>query len=262
MKCSLTSARLALVCGLVLSLSQFAQGQDVNPGVPTTPVVQQPTTPTTPTTTTNNAGSLNQGEDVDLDNLTGLGGEITDRRNQGFVGSTAENVEALGFVGAASPTFGPGVASNSSDGTTTDGNVNSFGGNVNDGYAPVVGSGAGGGFGRTGGFGGGFGGAGGFGGSSTGFTVSRRSTPIRAKLRPQFSFPTITPSQTVNRFNNSFYSQPSVASLNGAFEISIENKTATVRGNVATQQDADRIVRQLRLQPGVYRIDNQLNVSQ
>ena len=261
MKSSFKPVRLTLVFGLVLSLGQFVQGQDggtVIPGVPTTPVVQQPTTPTT---TTNNAGSLNEGQDVDLNNLTGLGGEITDNRNQGFVGSTAENVNELGFVGAASENSGPALSTGTTEGgTTTEGNINSFGGGINSGFTPAVGSG-GGGFGRTGGFGG-FGGAGGFGGSSTGFTVSRRPTPIRARLQPQFSFPTITASQTVNRFNNSFYSQPNVANLNGAFEISINNKTATVRGNVASQQDADRIVRQLRLQPGVYRIDNQLNVSQ
>ena len=231
---------VATSVGLVLSIHGEVFCQDV---LPVDPGVQQPVTQQpTATPTTNLTTELPQGEEVELTR------DFEDLRNQGFIGSTAEIVSSSGFVGAATEQSGSPIVEGKS-----------FGGGINEGFTPVT-SGSGGG----GGFGGGTrGGGGGFGTTSQlGFTVNRRSVPIRVRLRPQFASPIVTSSQLISRFNQNFYSQPSTVNLNGNFQVTIANDTATVQGSVATMQDANRIIDQLRLQPGVYRIENQLSIGQ
>ena len=63
-------------------------------------------------------------------------------------------------------------------------------------------------------------------------------------------------------FYNNIARQPSAQSLVGRYQVFVENKTATVVGTVNTRVEADRLIRQLRLQPGIYEIDNQLQVSE
>ena len=188
---------------------------------------------------------------VDLEGASSLdlGGQEEDTRNQGFVGATAPGVTANTFVGAASPNFGELAP----DAT--------FGGGVNDGGTNSIpgGGGAGGGGNLGGGAGAGAqGGAGGFGGATSGGVF--RSN-LRARLRPSFDAPVISPQFTENSFNNNLARQPSAQSLVGRYQIFVQNKTVTVTGVVNSQADADRLIRQLRLQPGIYgKIDNQLQI--
>ena len=163
-------------------------------------------------------------------------GGAPDMRNQGFVGATAPGITENGFVGAGSQTFGE-----LAEGAT-------FGGGVNDGNASSIPSGSGGG-----------GGAGGFNGANAGGSVIRSN--LRTRLRPAFTAPTIPSRVIEGNFNSNLARQPTAQSLVGRYQVRIENKTAIVTGVVNTQADADRLIRQLRLQPGVYGIVSQLQVA-
>ena len=226
-------------------MSGQLQGQiAIDPGVIPGPVVD------TPTVVDNNtvAGGATVGGDgdpVDIEDAASLdfGGSDEDNRNQGFVGATADRVTQNTFVGAASQTFGSLAA----DGT--------FGGGVNDTTTIRVPGGGGGG--AAVGAGGGQGGAGGFTGTSGGSVI--RSS-IRTRLRPAFAAPVVPPQATEFAFNDNLARQPAAQSLVGRYQVFIENKTATIMGLVNSQADADQLIRQLRLQPGVYNIVNELQI--
>jgi hypothetical protein len=193
--------------------------------------------------TTNTGGgestSVGEGEGVgDLDNAVQIESS-DDVRNQGFVGATAPGIQGLGFVGAASENSGPPLAS----GATFGGGVNN---SVNSSFS-AGGTNAGRG-----------GGAGGFTSADNGIRVTRRS--LRAKLRPSFSSPRPAPEQVSNRFTDHFFRQPDSQNFQGQYSIRIENRTAYINGSVDSRADSDRLVRQLRLEPGVYAIVNQLKI--
>ena len=242
---------LVNVLSLVVAIAIWQGGsigtaQDGGGGLPpgggtTPPATQNPPVNQTPTTTTQ-AGNAQQGEPVDLtDNPVELGGNTENLRNQGFIGSTAQKITDLGFTGAASETSGPPLV----DGASFGGNINS---GFNRGSTPSGGGGGGGGFGR-----GGFTGAG-----QNGVTIQRKIRAVRARLNPQFTVPQVEPVQIVNHFASNFRRQPANVNVKSKFSVLIENKTATLSGTVGSADEANRIVRQLRLQPGVYKIVNEL----
>jgi len=186
-------------------------------------------------------GTANIEGAADLD----FGGSTEDNRNQGFIGATSDRVTANTFVGSTSQTFG----ALAEEGT--------FGGGVNAGTAFSI-PGGGGGGGVGGNAGGGGGAAGGFTGTNSG-SVFRSN--MRTRLRPAFAAPVISPRATEYNFNNQLARQPSAQSLVGRYQVSMQNGIVTVTGVVDSRADADRLIRQLRLQPGIYgRIDNQLQV--
>ena len=173
---------------------------------------------------------------VDLDGAAELDfGGAPDMRNQGFVGATAPGITANGFVGAGSQTFGQ-----LAEGAT-------FGGGVNDSTTSSIPSGSGGGA------------AGGFNGANAGGSVIRSN--LRTRLRTAFAAPAIPSRVIEGNFNSNLARQPTAQSLVGRYQVRMENKTAIVTGVVNTQADADRLIRQLRLQPGVYGIVSQLQVA-
>ena len=174
-----------------------------------------------------------------------LGGvDTADERNQGFVGATGELIQQNGFVGPPGEDSGPPL---SDDG--------SFGGGVNDvgGGTGGGGGGAGGGQNRNTGFG-----AAGQQGIVKGFEVLRNS--VRANLRPQFASPQVSSSQIVQRFQNRIRQQPSMGNDGGGIQISIEGTTATMVGYAQSAEESNRVERQLRLEPGVYRINNETQI--
>lgn len=150
-------------------------------------------------------------------------------RNQGFVGATSANIAGTeeGFVGAVSEQSGPPLDDNAS-----------FGGGVND-VAPTI--------------------PGGANGENNSFTVTRRS--IRARLRPNFYAPVNSGEDVSNRFQNHFSRQPGSQLSGSSYNITVNNRTAYIRGSVNTPADSERLERQLRLEPGVYRIVNELSIS-
>lgn len=155
-----------------------------------------------------------------------------DTRNQGFVGANAATMNAEGFVGAGGELSGSALAEDAT-----------FGGGVNNSSnIPVLG-------GRGGG------------GQATqplGFTVTRRG--IRARLRPVFSAPRLSAPEIVNRFGDRLSRQPGSQPLVGQYSVTVNNRTAVLSGNIRTRQQADHLVRQLRLEPGIYKIVDRLRV--
>ncbi|MFT5304158.1 MAG: hypothetical protein ACI87E_002650 [Mariniblastus sp.] len=165
-----------------------------------------------------------------------IGGSIDiettpDQRNQGFIGQTAEGIQSLGFIGRPGEISGPGL----SDDATLGGGVNdSIQNNFNIGSNNA--------------------------GAQNGFSVTRRN--VRARIRPRFYAPQRSPNQVVSQFQNRFISQPGSTIAPESYTIRVENKTAFLSGAVRNQAESQRLVRQLRLEPGVYKIDNQLQVAQ
>ena len=149
----------------------------------------------------------------------------------------------------------------------------SFGGGVNNSGNQAEGGGGGlGGGGGAGGINGGFDGAGPLGGGTeNGFQVTRRS--VRARLVPQINVRPVPGAQIASRFQNRLARQPAPQLAgppfpNQAFtstaapsvNVRVENRTAILTGYVNSPAERDRWERQLRLEPGVYRIVNQIEV--
>jgi hypothetical protein len=237
----LTLIVFALVSvGLGIS-SQSVQAQ-IEPNLP--PLAQpdanqNPTQQPTTNNNNNNQGSgdnqITEGEGVgDLDDAIDLQ-PTPDQRNQGFIGSNSVRIQESGFIGAPGEIAGPGLA----DDATLGGGVNNQGGS-----SVSIGTG---------------GGRGGFNAAAdNGFTVPRRS--VRARLVPSFYSPPRPSQQVVSRFTNHFQQQPSAWQTGNNYSINIQNRTAFVNGTVGTRADSERLVRQLRLEPGVYKIVNQLQI--
>ena len=102
------------------------------------------------------------------------------------------------------------------------------------------------------------GGAGGFGGATNGVTITRRS--MRSRVRPSFSAPKFSGQQVRSRFNNHFVLQPGSQTMAKSYSINVQDRTAVLNGSVSTKAESDRLVRQLRLEPGVYKVVNRLQV--
>jgi hypothetical protein len=196
-----------------------------------------------------------------------LGTNTEDTRNQGFVGATATGIQELGFVGASSETSGPPL----SEGATFGGDINNSGVQAGGGGGGATGGNPGG-AGGGGGFNGGFGDAGQLGGGTeNGFQVIRSS--VRARLVPRINAPPIPGEQIVSRFQDRFSRQPvpqpagppfsdavfSSVSTSGV-NVQVQNRTAILTGFVGSLAERNRWERQLRLEPGVYQIINQIEV--
>lgn len=239
------SVRFLLVgtcLGLLLNNPLAAQEGGGGGGGVGTPV-QTPVT--TPTTTDTSGDDFSVGADsdgnVDFDNAADLdfGTDTTDNRNQGFIGVTSTRIDVQGFVGAGS-VLGPDL-STESEGISFGGDfADTSGDNAQSAVVPNVTSS-------------GFQAA-----QSLGSVLVRRD--VRARLRPNFFAPKIAPVQVQNQFVSVVSRQPVAQSVIGRFSITVKNKTAYLQGTVNHAAEADYIVRQLRLQPGVYKIVNQLKV--
>jgi hypothetical protein len=232
---------------------QPQSGQQLGQGQGQTGQGQQNQTGGQQTAQTNTGGGA-----VEIDPSQAVGFiEIENTRNQGFVGVAATRVTEPGFVGWPSDTSGPPLA----EGAT-------FGGGVNNGQGGSFSSTSrSGGFG-AGGLGGGRGGIGRLGGNLGGgqfgtgsqnfFQVQRSG--LRGAITPSFETAQVTNEQLVNNFNVSFSRLPQSQSFEGQYQVSVKDKRATVTGWVETQADANRLIAQLRFQPGIYSVDNQLEV--
>lgn len=255
---SLTMVSFGLVIAVITfgCRSNAVHAQDIGgggqPPVIDTPVVSEPV-PVVPDTVNNadnvnrQSGNVSTGDGLVDPRVLDLGGDREDVRNQGFVGATADRSQEQGFVGAATSSSGPPLA----DGAT-------FGGGVNGGTSGGLGGNRGN-FAAGGGFGQGGFGQQGFGASSqNGVQVIRRN--LRGRLVPRFSSPVVSSNQLSERFLQRLSRQPSTAATGGDIRISIENKTATLTGFVDSTEQRDQIERQLRLEPGVYQIENRIEV--
>ncbi len=155
--------------------------------------------------------------------------EIEDQRSvNGFIGRSREKIEEHGFVG---PT--------------------------KDGIESVSGASNGGTGNAAGGRGGGGGAAG---GAELGFTVSRSS--IRARVRPNFSFPTISSQFIQDNFRRRVQRLPNLRTRSPQnINVTVDGTTATLTGSASNQDVIDNMVGQLRMEPGIYRIVNQVELA-
>ncbi|MDG1513291.1 MAG: BON domain-containing protein [Mariniblastus sp.] len=161
--------------------------------------------------------------------------EFDDTRNQGFVGATADRIQESGFIGR-SVLLGSPLAEGAS-----------FGGGVNDVDSNQVNIG-----------GTAAGGRGGFGATGSGVQIIRRS--MRSRVRPSFDAPKLSQAQVSGRFERRMGLQPSDVASANSYSVSLKNRTATLSGSVGSKAESDRVVRQLRLEPGVYKVINRLKV--
>ncbi len=161
--------------------------------------------------------------------------EFDDNRNQGFVGATADRIQESGFIGR-SVLLGSPLA----EGASFGGGVN----NVNSNQVNIGGAAAG--------------GRGGFGAATNGVQVIRRS--MRSRVRPSFDAPKLSEAQVAGRFERRMGLQPSDVASSNRYSVSLKNRTATISGSVGSRAESDRLIRQLRLEPGVYKVVNRLKV--
>ncbi len=217
-----------LALAVIASISHaqgFDPGPIQNPGTqPVTdpgPVTQDPT---------QDPGGGNVDQRDGPGQLESVGETLEDERSQGFVGPSQARIQEQEtiFIGPTKQRIEEITPSVST------GNINrSFSGN-----------------------GGGSPGFTGFG--NNGYSISRSN--VRARVRPNFSFRTI-PSQVVARgFQQRISKLPIRNSVSGV-NIRVEGTTATISGVAETQQDLDNVIGQLQLEPGVYRIVNEVQVA-
>lgn len=224
--------------------SSFAQrGGDIGGGVGGGGVV--PVTPQQPTTQIPDAGGDAVGggagggstaSDGTLETVDPFRLEfnIEERRNQGFVGPTAQIINESGFIGTPSEQSALPLAEG-----------RSIGGTVNDGRGVRAAPNSS--VGTT------------INSQQNGFTVQRQG--IRAKLRPDFLAPQ-TPNYVIeSRFQNRIARQPVVQRMGQGVMISVANKTATLTGSVSSDAERKIMIRQLRLEPGIYKIVDQTSVQ-
>jgi hypothetical protein len=206
--------------------------------------------------TAGGGGVTNSSQPLNLDNqlnITPTTPTAVDERNQGFIGPNAQQIITQGFVGASTQLSGAQPA-----------NGTSFGGGVN---TQGAGAGGGGGIGgaqglRATGTNGGLGrnamgGLGGFGNNAT--AGVRRN--VRNRLVNQVQVNRVPAAEVAQRFTTRLDRIPLAANAGNDVKIALENGTAVLTGSVPSSEAANRIERQLRLEPGVYKIDNRLEVN-
>lgn len=186
---------------------------------------------------TGGGGGTTGGADGEIDSVEPirLEFEIPDRRNQGFVGATAPGIEDIntnesGFVG---PLTGD------PDGENAEGRFIGGGTNAGIGNRTATTSSA-----EL---------------QENGFSVQRRG--IRTRLRPAFAAPTVPSIVAERRFQSRMTRQPVVRQFGQGVTISIGNKTAVMSGFVSSTSEREIIKRQLRLEPGVYKIEDRTVIA-
>ena len=100
------------------------------------------------------------------------------------------------------------------------------------------------------------------GGTGNGFTISRRS--IRAPLVAAFTSPVVTGAQVSERFSDRLVRIPSIEKLGGAenVRVTVSDGTAVISGIVKSLEARDKVARMAKLEPGIYKVVNQLQVQQ
>ncbi|HMP80464.1 MAG TPA: BON domain-containing protein, partial [Pirellulaceae bacterium] len=93
-----------------------------------------------------------------------------------------------------------------------------------------------------------------------GFEVQRGS--VRAVLVNRIELPPQNNVPIQSRLPERLERLPGMADLNNRVQVVIEGGQAVVTGNFNSVAELDRFVRQLQLEPGVYRIDNRATIGE
>ncbi|MFM7739011.1 MAG: BON domain-containing protein [Planctomycetota bacterium] len=204
--------------------------------------------------TTGGGGASNSSQPLNLDNqlnITPNTPTAVDERNQGFIGPNAQQIITQGFVGASTQLSGAQPA----NGTSFGGGVNTQSGGAGGGIGGAQGlraTGTNGGRNRNA-----MGGLGGFGNTAT--AGVRRN--VRNRLVNQVQVNRVPAAEVAQRFTTRLDRIPLEANAGNDVKIALEKGTAVLTGSVPSSEAANRIERQLRLEPGVYKIDNRLEVN-
>lgn len=204
--------------------------------------------------TSGGGAATNSSQPLNLDNqlnITPTTPTAVDERNQGFIGPNAQQIITQGFVGASTQLSGGQPA----DGTFFGGGVNTQGAGAGGGVGGAQGLRA---TGNTGGLNrNGMGGLGGFGNNAT--AGVRRN--VRNRLVNQVQVNRVPAAEVAQRFTTRLDRIPLAVNAGNDVKIALEKGTAVLTGSVPSSEAASRIERQLRLEPGVYKIDNRLEVN-
>lgn len=226
---------MAAFSTLTLTAQQTGGGgiPTVDPGAGATQ-----TTQTAPTANTNNStqGNFETGGDFDFNNLVDQLTlpeipEIENTRNQPFVGRSLQRFDEQGIQAhprsnAASP--GSVFSSGSGSGRSVGGGR----GNANRQGLQS--------------------------GSSN--RVIRRS--LRTRLVPKITISTpVTPDFVASQFQQRLLRNPTSRADYEGVQVRVENKTAFLSGQVRSPEIRARVESMARLEPGIYRIDNQITVQ-
>lgn len=168
------------------------------------------------------------------DFLEGVGEMIADERAQGFVGPTASAIESgdTGDIGGSPGFIGP--TKDRIEATSGGAEIQREGGSAGQGSAA---------------------------GETNGVFISRSS--VRTRVVPNFSFDPI-PNAVISRgFEQRLRRLPmdGRGSASQGVRVQIEGTTALISGVAANQQAIDDMLGQLRMEPGVYRIINDVRIS-
>jgi len=220
------------------TLSLTAQ-QTGGGGTPTVDPGASQTTQNTPTANDNSQtqGSFETGGDFDFNNLVDQLTlpeipEIENNRNQPFVGRSLQRFEDSG------------IKAHPRSNATSPGSVFSSGGSSGRSFA----GGRGGNANRQGLQ------------AGSGNSVIRRSLRTRLVPRITVSVP-VTPELVASRFQQRLANNPVTRADFQGVQVRLDNKTAVLTGQVRTPDIKARIESMARLEPGIYRIDNQIKVQ-
>ncbi|MDG2014280.1 MAG: BON domain-containing protein [Pirellulaceae bacterium] len=226
----------ATLCGLGTPL--LAQQSGGTGGVPTVDPGTTQTTQAPATTAPGTQGSFETGGDFDFGNLVDQLQipeipEIENTRNQPFVGRSIERFETLGIQAhPRSNATAPGSVFSSGGGAGGRGFAGARGGNA--GQRGLQ--------------------------NGTGNSVVRRS--LRTRLVPRITVKNpVTPEQVSSRFQQRLASSQMASNPMANVQVRVENKTAYLSGVVSTIDARNRAERMARLEPGIYRIENQIEVQ-
>ncbi len=88
--------------------------------------------------------------------------------------------------------------------------------------------------------------------------VTRRS--IRTRMRPSFSAPTVPISTRVSNFSDRLSRTTSLRGMTQNVKYVLEGRTGRLTGTVKSEEQKKLLERQVRLEPGVYKVVNELRV--
>ena len=97
-------------------------------------------------------------------------------------------------------------------------------------------------------------------GTQNGFEVPRQGNAVRSRIVPRFNSRPLAPAFVTNQINQRF-SPNSLQRAGMNANISVQGRTAVISGTARNQQQARVLSRQLRFEPGISRVRNQLRVA-
>ena len=219
----------------VIGLGTPLLGQQTG-GTGNVPTVEPGTTQTNQAPATQ--GSFETGGDFDFGNLVDQLQipeipEIENTRNQPFVGRSIERFETLGIQAhPRSNAVAPGSVFSSGGGAGGRGFAGGRGGNA--GQRGLQ--------------------------NGTSNNVVRRS--LRTRLVPRITVNNpVTPEQVTSRFQQRLVNSQMVDNPMANVRVRVENKTAYLSGVVSSIDARNRAERMARLEPGIYRIENKIEVQ-